>query len=257
MEHVDPEVLALVALGEPTDDDTLTHLATCGACRAEVASLRRVVAVGRSGSGPETLVPAPDAVWAGIRSELGLPAGLEPDGTGPVAAYPHGRHAGSAPTAEGSSDVVRPISSARSRRAPWIAAAAAAGVVIGGTGGAWWAGRTPDATPTVLAAAALDPLPGWTASGDAVVQQEPDGSRQLVLTVSGDQAEGGYREVWLIDRDVTRLVSLGVLEGSTGTFVVPEGLDLDDFAVVDVSEEPLDGNPAHSGDSVVRGVLEL
>ena len=102
--------------------------------------------------------------------------------------------------------------------------------------------------------AALDPLPGWSATGEAVVEEADDGTRVLVLTV--DEAAGdGFHEVWLIDRDVTRLVSLGVLEGSEGRFTVPAGLDLEDFAVVDVSEEPFDGDPAHSGDSIVRGIL--
>jgi hypothetical protein len=62
--------------------------------------------------------------------------------------------------------------------------------------------------------------------------------------------------VWLIDRDVTRLVSLGVLTGSEGRFAVPPSLDLTEFPVVDVSDEPLDGDPAHSGRSIIRGLLD-
>ena len=76
------------------------------------------------------------------------------------------------------------------------------------------------------------------------------------MTLDGPAADGDFREVWLIDREVTRLVSLGVLEGSSGTFTIPTGLDLADFAVVDVSAEPFDGDPAHSGDSIIRGVLD-
>ena len=58
------------------------------------------------------------------------------------------------------------------------------------------------------------------------------------------------------DPDVTQLVSLGVLEGDSGTFAIPAGLELDELPVVDVSLEPFDGDPAHSGDSVVRGTLQ-
>jgi RNA polymerase sigma-70 factor (ECF subfamily) len=43
--------------------------------------------------------------------------------------------------------------------------------------------------------------------------------------------------------------------GDEGRFTFPVGLDLDDFAVVDVSAEPFDGDPAHSGDSILRGEL--
>ena len=249
MEHVDPEVLALDSLGETADDATRAHLAACAECPAEVASLARAVAVGRATTAADTLTPAPDAVWAGIRGELGLSETLEPDGGRPAVQSKR-----SDPRAvEGAT----PIGQARSRRGrtPWIAAAAAAGVVVGGAGGAWWAGGAADDEQAVLAEAQLDPLPGWDATGAAVVEENADGSRVLVLTLDGDQPEGGYREVWLIDRDVTRLVSLGVLDGSSGRFTVPEGLDLSDFAVVDVSEESLDGDPSHSGDSIIRGIL--
>ena len=36
---------------------------------------------------------------------------------------------------------------------------------------------------------------------------------------------------------------------------LPADLDLAEFPLVDVSVEPLDGNPTHSGDSVARGEL--
>ena len=56
--------------------------------------------------------------------------------------------------------------------------------------------------------------------------------------------------------DVSGLVSVGTLAGTSGRFDLPEGLDLDQFSVVDVSEEQFDGDPAHSGDSIVRGPLQ-
>ena len=51
------------------------------------------------------------------------------------------------------------------------------------------------------------------------------------------------------------MVSLGILAGDSGIFAVPRGLDLADYPVVDVSFEPLDGQPAHSGESIARGIL--
>ena len=52
-----------------------------------------------------------------------------------------------------------------------------------------------------------------------------------------------------------RVQSLGALEGDE-RFVVPDGLAIDEFPLVDVSIEPIDGNPAHSSKSVLRGELE-
>jgi hypothetical protein len=46
-----------------------------------------------------------------------------------------------------------------------------------------------------------------------------------------------------------------VLPG-TQEFELPADLDLEQFPIVDVSVEPLDGVPTHSGVSVARGELE-
>ena len=43
--------------------------------------------------------------------------------------------------------------------------------------------------------------------------------------------------------------------GDTGEFVVPQAALADGYTLVDVSDEPDDGEPAHSGDSVLRGDL--
>ena len=60
---------------------------------------------------------------------------------------------------------------------------------------------------------------------------------------------------WYITADASALVSLGILEGSEGVFDVPDDVDLADYVLVDISQEPEDGDPAHSGDSIVRGEL--
>ncbi|GAA2720533.1 anti-sigma factor [Cellulomonas aerilata] len=276
MTHVDPDALALVALGErPTAADA-AHLAACPECAAEVASLAAVVLVGRSAR-DDAPVPAAPAVWDRIRDELGLPAGLRPvdpaarglrtataedDRPGTPDAVPDTRPGGLPDAVPGGlpdgppAPRLAPVVPLRRRSAPWVAAAAACGVVVGAAGGAWWAGRDVSAEPDVVAQAALDPLPGWDATGSARVEQAGDGERTLVVTLTDTEGDDGYHEVWLIDRDVTRLVSVGILTGSEGRFTVPPGLDLAEFPVVDVSDEPLDGDPAHSGDSIIRGVLD-
>ena len=60
----------------------------------------------------------------------------------------------------------------------------------------------------------------------------------------------------LADGRPDQLISLGVLDSRhSGTFPVPADVDVASYPFVDVSLEPLDGNPAHSSDSVVRGTL--
>ena len=58
----------------------------------------------------------------------------------------------------------------------------------------------------------------------------------------------------MINPDVTQLVSLGPLR-SDGFYELPAGIDPVSFPIVDVSVEPIDGVPTHSGNSVLRGQL--
>ena len=234
--HVDDEVLALLALGETAGTTAdLAHIEECERCSDEVTALRSVVDAARS-AGP--LVPPAPHVWDRISDELGLSA------TTPSDADP-------APVTD--------LSSRRTSRGPrqwrWIAAAAAVGVVVGGAG-VWW--RTTQTEPaSVLATATLEPLPGWDAIGSAVVETSRDGTRVLVVDLDEqDAGDDGFREVWLLKPDVSGLVSVGTLAGSSGRFDLPAGLDLTQFSVVDVSEEQFDGDPAHSGNSIVRGALQ-
>ncbi|ANP71504.1 anti-sigma factor domain-containing protein [Cryobacterium arcticum] len=143
----------------------------------------------------------------------------------------------------------------RRRWLPLAAAACAVGLVGGIAAGAWWQATRPPAPVPVIAEAQLDALPGWTASGSAAVEEDADGRRDVVVDLTEGDATAGLREVWLLTADATGLVSVGLLDGSSGRFSIPADLDLSQYPVVDVSAEPDDGNPAHSGDSIVRGTL--
>lgn len=71
---------------------------------------------------------------------------------------------------------------------------------------------------------------------------------------------GADLEVWLIRPDdegnVADLVSLGIVDpDDPGSLDVPTGYDPADYFVVDISVEPRDGDPAHSGRSILRGPL--
>ena len=273
MPHLDPEQLSLLALYDDWDDpDGRQHLLACSRCAADYAALRRTVeAVKTTPDTSRLSVPGPQ-VWAGIHRELGLgepvredplaaaapqEAGAGTDGAATPAATP-------APAAGTSSNVVRlgtgtkgaPTRGARGGTAwwqhpgTWLATAAAAVLVV--FGAVWAFDRPPQ--PQELAAARLSPLAQHSAAGSAKVVAAADGSRSLEVSLDKDEAKG-YQEVWLIAPDLSKLVSLGVMNTTSGTFQVPAGLDLSQYPVVDVSDEPMDGNPAHSSVSIARGTL--
>jgi hypothetical protein len=276
--HIDEETLALHALGEDVlDDAARAHLATCPVCAAAAGDLARVVELARSGPGPDALVGPDPRVWGRVHAELGLarvPADLTDLPSGPPApvtpapvAAPRvvdappqaGASAGAGASSGAGTSTGADVVPLRPRRArTWLAAAAAClALLLGVAGGVWWERRQAAPPETVVATTDLEALPGWAgASGVAQVEETPDGRRQVVVSLDAPVPAGTFREVWLLTPDVSGLVSLGVLEGAEGRFDVPEGLDLAAFPVVDVSEEPLDGDPAHSGDSVVRGTLD-
>jgi anti-sigma-K factor RskA len=88
------------------------------------------------------------------------------------------------------------------------------------------------------------------------VIERTDGTRVLEVQLRAGDLDDEYYEVWLIDEAVQDMVPVGVARSGTVTFELPTGLDLGRFPIVDVSVEPLDGNPTHSGVSVARGVLD-
>lgn len=83
MQHVDPDQLALLALGEqvhPGEDAELTaHLVGCLECQREFRSLRATVELAREtvGHRDEPIAPPP-GVWSGIVAELGLDGSAPP-----------------------------------------------------------------------------------------------------------------------------------------------------------------------------------
>ncbi len=103
-----------------------------------------------------------------------------------------------------------------------------------------------------VALAALPADPG--AQGQASVVSTAQG-RRLRVDVSRLSTTTGFYEVWLIDRGVKKMIPLGILPAAGGEFDIPAGVDLDEYPIVDVSAEPLDGNPTHSGTSLLRGTL--
>jgi hypothetical protein len=234
VQHCAPDHLALAALREPLPADDAAHLAGCAECRAEVASLQRAVdalavpqlaALGAA-------VPPPPRVWDAIAAATARAPEPPP-----------------APRAD-----VLPL---QRRRRPvlLIAAAAVAGAVVGAGAVAVIRGGDDGAGGVTVANVTLAPLDDAHASGSASLVKREDGTRVLRLDLEAPGLSDGYYEAWLLEPSVTGMVPLGVVESGETDFELPPSLDLGRFPMVDVSVEPMDGNPAHSGDSVVRGKL--
>jgi anti-sigma-K factor RskA len=140
----------------------------------------------------------------------------------------------------------------------WLALVAAAVTLVAGVGlGRLTAGADgqPDDTASVVAAADLTSLEGSDPRGLARVV-DTGGSTTLRVRARDLGDEDGFHEVWLINVDGTRMVALGVLpEGDVGEFEVPQGLLDEGYRIVDISVEPDDGDPTHSGVSLARGEL--
>ena len=144
---------------------------------------------------------------------------------------------------------------ARPRTAWWAGAVAAAVAVLAGAVALVTGLLTGDDGGTTLAEAQLEPLPAavpGTESAAATVI-ERDGVRELDLSLDAPATPGFY-EVWLIDEDIEGMVSLGPVR-TDGRYQIPADVDVDAFPVVDVSIEPPDGVPTHSGVSALRGTL--
>ncbi len=255
--HCDPEELALAALGERTDIDT-DHLATCDTCQADLASLRRIVRITRSGDAADVSSPAP-WVWEEISTEISADATSQrpQDARTPVSAGQQSPIAESPTTEQGpaGSDDTGVVVPLRRRSAPWLAAAAAVGVLFGAIGGVVWT-QGSNTEPTVVAQASLEPLPGFPSRGIARVQSTDVGD-SVTVDLQGLPATEGYYEVWLLTEDASAMVSLGAVgPGETSTLPLPPGIALDRFRIVDISAEEFDGDPTHSTISVARGDLQ-
>ena len=277
--HPSPDVLALLALGEEAGTpEERAHIESCPECRAEIADLSRAVAAGREGRAEDGgLVTPPDRVWHAIRADLGLAD--QPDDSSGSRELPQvatvidlPRHAtvetnGSGPNEtgadQGAAATVTPISdarprSSRGRRSLALLVAAAVALVLG-VGLGFGLDRFLGPRQTVLWTAQLQALPDFPGStGEAIVEQDADGNRTLVVELESPEPVDGSRAVWLIDRNGQRMRMLGSLNGDTGAWPVPSDVDPREYPIVDVSKEPPgDPDPRHSTVSIVRGTLDV
>jgi hypothetical protein len=229
--HTDPELLSLLALGEPvgTDEDRV-HVQTCPTCAGELSELRRLVTLGRSADAELT---APDPrVWDRIREELDLPTALEPlvSGSSPL-------------TDEAAAPAPADTHPEQSLLA--VVATALRGPVRGAA--------------ALVAHATLSPVGAGSspASGEAVIATDELGRRILQVVLAADPPHAGVRHAWLVHRDDPTLKQpLGILDGPYGVWTVDRSIDLEQYATVDISQQGAN-QTEHSGQTLVRGQLTL
>jgi anti-sigma-K factor RskA len=154
--------------------------------------------------------------------------------------------------------VVTDLRAVRASRSParWFAAAAAIVAVIA-AGVVLLVDRGDDTTTVARVALVNDGFDprGASSQGEASLVRLDDGRYALDIDVSDlPPTDGEFLELWVIDENVEGMVSLGPLDGN-GRFVLPTTVDPGQFPVVDISIEPADGVPTHSGASILRGVL--
>ncbi|MGM1028425.1 MAG: anti-sigma factor domain-containing protein [Actinomycetota bacterium] len=250
MQHLPTDALAALALGE--SDARAEHLETCSQCRAELTALRETADRYRAAHIAPLEPPAGvwDRILADIASEEAAAA------PGPAVERPTADTGDAAPAQRmPTGDVVRRRRRRFSARAliaacagSAVLAASLAVLIVTQVGGA--------PRSTAFANAALEPLTSTVSAARAEVV-ERDGQRLLVVDADALPTVDGYLDVWLLDADAQQMVSLGVMDASSTELALPADLDLAAFPVVDVSIEPYDGDPTHSGNSIWRGALEL
>ena len=260
MQHTDPELLALRALGVEVggaEDDA--HILGCPVCRAELSRLAEVTAIARGDGSPALLQEPPAGLWDRIAAEVADPSQLPPRQVGRMAA---GTAAWPAEGERGH-EIAGRRSGSRRRMRLRLAVAAAAGIVIGAgaaVGANQLASSSPAPAARAIAQVSLRPLPQFPqwqgASGTAVLRSS---TAKLALDVSLRAPDrSGFYEVWLLGRDGVSMISLGDLPAAhTGTFSIPPGTDLRFYSRIDVSLQPFNGSPVHSKASVVRGSLPV
>ena len=221
--------------------------------RQESSGEERVVRLLRRAG--DLSAPPPPQVWRAVEEELGNPSG-----------------ASSTRRARGSRHAAGPRRAHGSRRAgrrswpgvlPMLAEAEVGGVVALSGDRLLQGGQEQEPEGLLVAAAGLGPVEDDTdataGADDLTARAEVvavDGHRSLLVELDRPvEQEGDYLEVWLLRPDVSGMVSVGVLQGTTARLELPDDVSLEEYPVVDISVERLDGDPTHGGRSVLRGEL--
>ncbi len=213
------------------------------------------------GEDDRALIAPPPSVWDAIVSQLGADRLDTSVRSGDAAGAATDtdrvlRPASPSDSSQGGDDAssVVPLHGHRGRPMVWMTVAAATVALLVGALVAVTQPSTTVVSEVALSSDGLDGAPSGL-QGSAELVETAD-ALELQVDIPADiDTDGGYLELWLIDTRVEGMVSLGPVN-DTGRYQVPPGVDPGLFPVVDVSVEPTDGLPTHSGKSVLRGVLD-
>lgn len=283
MSHPDDHVLVDLAInGSDAAQTPLRHhdhVAACPICTSAVAELRRTLSLTRPAATDAGWVAPPATLWESISAQIVRSEGAA-DQAPPKSAVAHPPASDAAASATVVSLERRrdlrgepgrpgrdgPAASVRRRLIGAAAGIAAAGLAIGLlTGRALWNEPTTPpvavpstATATTVSQVALNTLDANNPHqlGRAAVIRASAGYQLSIDTTKPVDAGSGYLEVWLINRDLKRMVSIGVLRGNgKASFPISQNLIDQGYVVVDVSRQQFIASNAHSGNSVMRGML--
>ena len=263
MSHPTDDELADLALDETVDPGVRAHVAGCATCSESVEQLRRAARLTATPVAYAAWQAPDDAVWARVTAQIDDEDRREGsreesregsrEGTGGAEQVP------STQPTSGPGRVTRMDRFTRRRAVAWAAGLVAASLVVGLLAGrAIWSPDT-GGLPAQVAQVAQVPLSTLDTKqreGEATLVRAANGLDLRVVTARPLDAGNGYLEVWLINADGERMVSVGVLQpGESGTFPVTQALIDQGYVIVDISKEQFDDKPAHSGNSLLRGHL--
>ncbi|MGL5858380.1 MAG: anti-sigma factor [Angustibacter sp.] len=225
-----------------------SHLRSCERCRSDLVDVAEVhsalTAVGRVLQAP---VAARPAVADGVPGTASATPGALMEAAIPAAAELPPLRWGQGPSWAGRAVVA-------------IAACAAAVLVVVGAGAGLNALRedrrpAPAAAPPVRTVV-LQQVQGSTPGGGQVsMAGRPSavGSTAMTISTTGLRPEEGrFYYAWLLDPQTKKMVPLGVITaGGQTTLDVPNDI-VGKYHTVDISLQQDNGDPAHSGDSVLR-----
>lgn len=273
MSHPDDDVLVDLALNGPdaahAPRQSHDHVATCPTCSFAVSELRRTLSLAGPSSADLDWVEPPPALWEAISAQLDRPASPRAVAAPQVRAVPAAADVAALDRRrdrrDGGRRSARPATG-RPRLVGWAAGIAAAGLAVGLlTGRALWndpvapsvaTSTTPPAT--TVSRVGLNTLDATDPQrlGQAAVVRAAAGYELSIDTAKPVDPGTGYLEVWLINRDLKRMVSVGVLRGDgMASFPISANLIDQGYVVVDISRQQFTESTAHSGDSVMRGEL--
>jgi hypothetical protein len=147
---------------------------------------------------------------------------------------------------------VIPIASRRRRTVltSLSAAACAAVVAVGIT--TWVVGGSDSPGPlTASTTVVAERGDGVTGTADLYAADAPGGTLEMALADVPPPPEGHHYEVWVLEKGSTEMIAVGSFTPASREVNLSLPLPTPaDYAAVDISVEPNDGPPAHSGTSL-------